>query len=128
MVASNNLKTGSQLTLIPKRSQPLYFSVPDDVLENNSQLKIQLSFVGENPGVVRVESQEFAIAPQTEPLQLSLPDVSEYKTSNQALVISKSIDKSSLFSSSEAQASQGGVGDTPQPVSNRLAVYKLKGS
>ena len=134
LVASNNWKAGSQLTLIPKSKQTLFFSVTGDALENNPQLKIQMKFLSENPGSVKVESQAFAIAPQAEPLHLPLQSAPEAKVSEQALVISKPIDKSSLFSSSAETAPQAspagsaGSSGTPQPVSTRSPVYKLKGS
>ncbi|MEN9528649.1 MAG: hypothetical protein RI932_522 [Pseudomonadota bacterium] len=134
VVASNNLKAGSQLTLIPKSIQSLYFSVPAEALENNPQLKIQMKFMGDNPGSVQVDSQQFSIAPQTQPLHIALPGTKEARVSEQTLVISKPIDKSSLFSySAPSVPDHGGVGPsrssgTAQPTPIPSPVYKLKGS
>lgn len=134
MVTSSNLTPGSQLTLLPKTIQTAHFSVPVDVLQNNAQFKIQLKFRDENPGSVKVESQVFAIAPQTEPLILTLPNTSETKTSGQALVISKPVNKSTLFSStspsSPESAVTGGVkSDSGVPPPSALPpLYKLKSS
>lgn len=133
VVASNNLKPGSQLTLVPKNKQAVYFSVPSDALENNRQLKIQLKFVGENPGSVKVDSQAFAIAPQTAPLHLPLLNRTGVPVSEEALVIPRLIDKSSLFASGELAPQAGSLPpesspSTPQPPSTRSPVYTLKGS
>ncbi|MBM3383446.1 MAG: hypothetical protein FJY29_13570 [Betaproteobacteria bacterium] len=134
VVASNNLKPGSQLTLFPKSQKTLKFEVPGDALANNPQLKIQMKFVDAKPGSVKVDSQEFAIAPQAEPLHLPLPSAATAKVSGLALVIAKSVDKSSLFSSSASSEPRSGSVDpakspgTPQPTSTHAPVYKLKGS